>query len=110
MRGIKMNHSINLNIHYTMPDNIWEKVSRVYASMRYWAGDKKGPCWKAENIDLAVSVEPGGLQIYGKMPEEIWESWYSELKEKLSVALGYEIGEPEDGYEFPYYDSDIFRQ
>lgn len=101
-----MNHSINLNIHYTMPDVLWEKVGGVYASMGYWVGEEKGPCWRAENIDLVASVESGGLQIYGEMPEEIWENWYSELKEKLSVALGYEIGEPEDGYEFKYYDSD----
>lgn len=26
------------------------------------------------------------------------------LKEKLSVALEYEIGEPEDGYDFKYWD------
>lgn len=98
-----MYHDINLNIHYTMPDHLWKKVSEVYASMPYWAGEENGLYWKAENIDLVVSVEPGGIQIYGEMPEEIWESWYSELKEKLTKALGYEIGEPEDGYDFKYF-------
>jgi hypothetical protein len=38
------------------------------------------------------------------MPNDIWESWYASLKQKLTNALGYEIGEPEDGYEFHYYD------
>lgn len=99
-----MNYNINLNIHYTMPDTLWKKVGQVYASMPYWTGDEKGPCWRAENIDLSASVEPGGLQIYGEMPETIWEDWYSELKEKLTAALGYEIGEPEDGYDFQYFD------
>ena len=56
-----MNHSINLNIHYTMPDNLWERINEVYASMRYWAEEEKGSCWKAENIDLTASVEPGGI-------------------------------------------------
>lgn len=99
-----MYHNINLNIHYTMPDSLWEKLGEVYASMPFWAGGEMGPSWKAENIDLAVSVEPGGLQIYGEMPEEVWESWYFELKEKLTTALGYEIGEPEDGYAFKEFE------
>lgn len=93
-------HNINLNIHYTMPEAVWEKIGEVYASMPYWIGEGKRPCWEAKNIALEASVEPSGLQISGEMPEEIWESWYSELKDKLTAALGYEIGEPEDGYAF----------
>lgn len=99
-----MSHDINLNIHYTIPDHLWEKIGRVYASMPYWTGEQKAPCWKGENVDLTASVEPGGIQIYGEMPEGIWENWYSELKEKLTSVLGYEIGEPEDGYDFKYFD------
>lgn len=46
----------------------------------------------SQNDNLEASVEPSGIQIYGEMPEEIWETWYTELKKKLSVALGYERG------------------
>lgn len=99
-----MQHDVTLNIHYTMPDDLWERLGEVYASMPYWAGNEKGPSWRGERVDLKASVEPGGIQIYGEMPEEVWESWYSELKERLTEALGYEIGEPEDGYEFKYFD------
>lgn len=99
-----MDHDINLNIHYTTPDHLWKKIGEVYASMPYWTADEKTPCWRAEDIELTASVEPGGIQISGEMPEEIWESWYAELKEKLTMALGYEIGEPEDGYDFKYYE------
>lgn len=42
------------------------------------------------------------MQLYSTMPEDMWNEWYSELKEKLTEALGYEIGEPEDGFEFKY--------
>lgn len=101
---LKIKHDINLNIHYTMPDDLWEKLGEVYSSMPYWTGYGKTPCWNAENIELEASVEPSGIQIYGEMPEEIWKNWYSELKEKLTEALGYEIGEPEDGYDFKYWD------
>lgn len=31
-------HEVNLNIHYTAPDEIWEKINSVYESMPYWAG------------------------------------------------------------------------
>lgn len=99
-----MDHDINLNIHYTTPDHLWEKIGEVYASMPYWAAEEKTPCWRAEDIEITASVEPGGIQISGEMPEEIWESWYAELKEKLTIALEYEIGEPEDGYDFKYYE------
>lgn len=44
------------------------------------------------------------LNIHYTAPDEIWENWYMLLKRKLTDALGYEIGEPEDGYEFYDYD------
>ncbi|MDE7223220.1 MAG: hypothetical protein K2O34_05510 [Acetatifactor sp.] len=99
-----MEHDVNLNIHYTLPDELWEKISDVYRTMPYWAGTEQGPEWKGEDIDLWASVEPGGIQIAGTMPDEIWEIWYDELKAKLAEALGYDIGEPEDGFEFRYWE------
>ena len=51
-----------------------------------------------------ASVEPGGIQIYGTMSVDIWNEWFKELKRKLTEALGYPIGEPEDGFEFKYWE------
>ncbi len=99
-----MQYDVNLNIHYTTPKDLWEKIGEVYASMPYWAGKEQGPRWKAEGVDIRASVEPGGIQVYGEAPEELWERWYAELKAKLTAALGYEIGEPEEGYDFKYYE------
>lgn len=100
-----MMHDICLNIHYSAPDEVWERIGEVYRSMEYWCGVENGGCpaWKDENIDLCASVEPGGIQISGEMPEEIWDKWYSELRAKLTDKLGYEIGEPEEGYRFRYW-------
>lgn len=95
-------HDVNLNIHYTAPNWVWEKIEEVYKTMPYWDAGADYPHWVGEDIALDASVEPGGIQIYGRMPEKIWEVWYSDLKEKLTAALGYEIGEPEDGYDFRY--------
>ncbi len=61
------------------------------------------PHWMGENISLSASVEPSGIQISGKMPNQIWDSWYKSLKERLTAALGYEIGEPEEGFQFTYW-------
>ena len=97
-----MEHDVNLNIHYTAPDEIWDKIGEVYRAMPYWDENADTPHWVGPDIDLWTSVEPSGIQIEGTMPEEIWEEWYSSLKKKLTEALGYEIGEPEDGYEFRY--------
>ena len=99
-----MRHDVTLNIHYSAPDEVWERIGNVYQSMPYWAGNDRGPKWTGENIDLWASVEPGGIQIAGVMPEDIWKTWYHKLKTDLSSALGYEIGELEDGYDFKYWD------
>lgn len=98
-----MEHNINLNIHWSAPDEVWDKIGKVYEEMPYWKGYENGPQWTGENIDLWASCEPSGIQIAGTMPDDIWQDWYKLLKEKLTKALGYEIGEPEDGYEFKYY-------
>ena len=97
-----MNIDVNLNIHYTAPDYVWDKIGKVYESMPYWVGNDNGPCWKGESVDLWASVEPSGIQIAGEMPQDIWEEWYQNLKDKLTNVLGYDIGEPEDGFEFKY--------
>ncbi len=99
-----MRQDVTLNIHYSAPDEIRQKIGDVYRSMPYWAGNDQGPRWIGEGIDLWASVEPGGIQIAGVMPEEAWQEWYCRLKTALTDALGYEIGEPQDGYDFQYWE------
>lgn len=99
-----MEQDINLNIHYSAPEEVWNKISEVYKSMPYWAGNEKEVKWIGKEIDLWASVEPSGIQIAGTMPDHIWNEWYRSLKHKLTEALGYEIGEPEEGYDFKYWE------
>lgn len=47
-------------------------------------------------------VEPGRIQIAGTKPEDIWKEWHCILKDKLTMALVDEIGEPKKGYDFKY--------
>ena len=98
-----MNQDINLNIHYSAPKEIWEQIDKIYESMPYWSGNKNRPQWIGKDVDLWASVEPSGIQIAGTMPDNIWEEWYSLLKKRLTEVLGYEIGEPEEGYDFKYF-------
>ncbi len=100
-----MEQDINLNIHYSAPKQIWEQIGRVYETMPYWAEYENGcPHWIGNDIDLWASIEPSGIQIFGTMPDDIWEEWYRLLKKRLTEVLGYEIGEPEEGYDFQYFD------
>lgn len=98
-----MYKDINLNIHYSTPEEIWDKINEVYKSMPYWAGNDNEVKWIGKDIDLWASVEPSGIQIAGIMPDYIWNEWYSSLKHKLTESLGYEVGEPEEGYAFRYW-------
>ncbi|MDL2302327.1 hypothetical protein LJC58_08230 [Lachnospiraceae bacterium OttesenSCG-928-D06] len=99
-----MEQDVNLNIHYSAPEEVWSKIYEVYKTMPYWTGNDKEVKWIGKDVDLWISVEFGGIQIAGIMPDDIWDEWYSSLKDKLTQALGYEIGEPEEGYEFEYWD------
>ena len=96
---------INLNIHYSAPQCIWDKIEKIYAKMPYWKGFVDGcPRWYGENGKLIEgSVEPSGLQLYAELPQEEWNEWLQLFKDRAADALGYPIGEPEEGYEFKYW-------
>lgn len=98
--------NVNLNIHYSAPSETWDKIAKVYEEMPYWNGFCSGcPVWRDnDGILIEGSVEPSGLQLYAEMPQDEWNKWLCSLKEKLTSALGYPIGEPEDGYQFKYWD------
>lgn len=101
---ISLNHDICLNIHYSAPQEIWDRINEIYKSMPYWAERENSlPQWCGENINLVASVESGGIQISGDMPENIWNDWIKTLTDRLTKALGYQIGQPEDGYKFKFW-------
>ena len=63
-----MEHTVNLNIHYSVCKETWDKILQVYKSMPYWAGDDKDVKWIGKGIDLWASAERSGIQIAGRMP------------------------------------------
>lgn len=99
-------YNANLNIHYTAPQGIWNNLEQLYKEMPYWNGyDIDGiPNWYGMDEKLiTASVEPSGLQFFAKLPKKEWSAWFSNFKIKASKIMGYEVGEPEDGYEFVIY-------
>lgn len=98
--------NINLNIHYSAPEKVWDKLIQLYQEMPYWNRFVHGcPKWYGIGGKLIeASVEPSGLQFYAELPEQEWDGWISLFKTKATSLLGYEIGEPEEGYDFKYYD------
>ncbi len=102
-----ININCNLNIHYSAPDEIWDKLGKLYEEMDGWLGYYGVPCWfgtEEYGENLCVSVEPSGLFLSGNLPKEKWEQWINEFKSKASLIVGYEVGEPEDGFKFVYFD------
>lgn len=99
-------HHCNLNIHYTASKSVWDKLETVYQQMPYWCKDKEnGYSWYGkEGKKIEVSIEPSGLSFYAKLPQKQWEQWITLFKKRASQALGFEVGEPEEGYEFEIYD------
>ena len=100
------NHNHNLNIHYSLPDEIWDKVVSIYPNMPYWGKFVNGcPMWDNTNDSakfIEASVEPSGLQFYAEFPKEEWDAWFNLFKEQATKALGYTVGEPEEGFDFIY--------
>ncbi|MBQ8569293.1 MAG: hypothetical protein IJ446_08755 [Oscillospiraceae bacterium] len=98
-------HDVTLNIHYSIiDDEISDILGNIYKSMPFYSESIISGCpsWTGEDIKLTASVESGGIQISGTMPDEQWKEWYRELTQKLTVALGYPIGDAEDGFEFVF--------
>ncbi len=104
-----------LNIWYDLPEEILEKVPLVYQSVNGWLGfGKYGfgqdgiPYWFGFDNDIktiSASVEPGGLQVSGKMRDVEWTIWLNEFKDIASRILGFKVGEIENGevgYEIEY--------
>lgn len=100
-------HNHNLNIHYSLLGDTWGKLAELYSKMPGWSGFIDGiPQWYTQKNDkriINVSVEPSGLQFYAELPQEEWDTWFELFKKKASEVLGFEIGEPEDGFDFHTY-------
>lgn len=92
---------VNLNIVDSQP--VWDRMAGLYETLPGWQGFRSGcPLWQwEESRYIQGSVEPGGLQLSGKLPPVEWEPWLERFKREASALLGYAVGEPEDGFETP---------
>ncbi|WP_340021275.1 hypothetical protein MHI24_19990 [Paenibacillus sp. FSL K6-1096] len=94
-------HNCNLNIWAHLPDESWTKVAALYQAMPGWVGYTDGiPYWFGQETDemfITASVEPSGLSFYAQMEQSKWDAWIGRFKAEATRALGFAVGEPEDG-------------
>jgi hypothetical protein len=89
-----MDQFITLNIPQDLSDEGWEKISEVYKSMDGWIEGKDFPYWYGTEEDdryISVSFEPSGLLFSGKVNDDLWVGWLTQMCAKLSIALGIEV-------------------
>lgn len=96
-------HNCNLNIWYYLPDEVWNKVAKLYEFVPGWIGYIDGiPYWfgqKEDDVYIQASVEPSGLSFFARMSQSDWDSWIARFKSEATKVLGFEVGEPEDGFD-----------
>lgn len=93
-----MNQEITLNIRYDISESEWKTVFDVYRNMDGWLESDDLARWYGTEDDakyIWASVEPGGIQLVGKIDGYLWEAWITVLCARLSVALGREIHDAE---------------
>lgn len=92
---------VTLNIADTR--KVWDLMEGLYKTLPGWRGFQCGcPVWQQDGgWSIQGSVEPGGLQLSGEAPPELWTSWLEEFQQKASALLGYAVGAPEDGFSIP---------
>ena len=93
--------SMNLNIRYDAPQEVWDKVAFIYEKLEGWIGHAQSiPYWfgfDEEQKHICASVKPSGLQFSGLMPEHEWNEWRRAIKAIATEILGYKVGEIEEG-------------
>lgn len=99
-------HNHNLNIHYSIPENLWNALVEMFAQLPHYRGfTDVCPQWYGYDGKLIeASLEASGLQFYAELPQQEWDDWFADFKNKAEKILGYPIGEPEDGFDFRIYE------
>lgn len=100
-------HECNLNIKYSLPQEVLDKLELVYSQMPGWIGlgkDGNGeegiPYWFGYDENekyILASIEPSGLQFEANIDDEEWLSWKTNFKKVATEVLGFKVGEIEEG-------------
>ncbi len=84
-----MFHDITLNIHYTIPDNLWNRLVPLIEEL--------------DTYGIVCSVEPGGLQFYedseeNQIPDKQWNRLINRFFKQASEILGFAVGDASDNF------------
>jgi len=89
-----MEQTITLNVPWDLPDEDWNKIMQVYRGMDGWIEGKDFPYWYGTEEDerfISVSAEPSGLLFNGKINNDYWIAWITQICARLSLALNREV-------------------
>ena len=81
-------HDITLNIHYTIPENLWKKLIPFIEELDVYG--------------IEYSVEVGGLQLYedGNIPDNEWNRLIDRFCKQATKILGFEVGDAFGDFEY----------
>jgi len=84
-----MFHDITLNIHYTIPDSLFNRLVPLLEEL--------------ETYDIVYSIEPGGLQLYedseeNQISDKQWKRLIERFCKQASEILGFAIGDACDDF------------
>ncbi|MDE5557078.1 MAG: hypothetical protein K2J32_05200 [Ruminococcus sp.] len=76
-----MEHDITLNIHYTIPENLWKKLIPLIEELDVYG--------------IEYSVEVGGLQLFeeGNIPDKEWKRLINRFCKQASDILDFAVGD-----------------
>lgn len=77
-------HDITLNIHYTIPDSLFNKLVPMLKEL--------------DTFGITYSIEPGGLQLYedseeDTIPDKQWKRLIDRFCKQATEILGFEVGD-----------------
>ena len=77
-------HHITLNIHYTIPDSLFNKLVPMLKEL--------------DTFGITYSIEPGGLQLYedseeDTIPDKQWKKLIDRFCKQATEILGFEVGD-----------------
>lgn len=75
-------------IKYDMTDEQWQRLGEIYRTLPGCSADLGSSAWFGVEGSpvgwLAASVEPSGLQVFGRLPIAEWQRWTAAFQAAIS--------------------------
>lgn len=77
-------------------DADWSRLDQIYRALPGWVGPGADGCpwWFGADETgqfLWASVEPSGLMVHGRLPQESWRTWDEAFRQRVSDFPTFEV-------------------